>query len=223
MHSAWVVVLTVVSLCCPAGASESKVSPYRIGPEDVIGISVARHPEFSGDYRVPDDGTVELPAVGQTNLTGMTLAEISDHVKKALSSRLNDPEVSVVLKIPRMQRVYVLGVVQQPGLYDLKPGWRITEALAAAGGLCEGVVANECKGSILRAATGERGAIGLAGALAGVSEANVLLSSGDVLMIDADETLPIYVMGRVRNPGICRIKKTSARIIGSNRSGGRYT
>ncbi len=195
----------------PALAADTPV--YQVGPEDVIGVVVARHPEFSGDYTIPVDGTLTLPGAGRITAAGKTLAEISGEVTDRLSERIKAPEVTVSLRTARMQRVYVLGAVHTSGLYDLKPGWRITEALAAAGGIAGGIETSDCSACILRASTGKRETYRLADILRGQSSADTLLQTGDVVTIDADETVPVYVTGRVKNPGIYRLRKDSAGVV----------
>ena len=85
------------------------------------------------------------------------------------------------------------------GVYDLKAGWRVTEALAAAGGLVGDPI--ECKASLLRG-TGEKIALDLPAVIHGDGSANLALSPGDVLSIEATELLPVFVMGQVKNPGL---------------------
>jgi polysaccharide export outer membrane protein len=147
------------------------------------------------------------------SVSGKTLAELSSYVTDSLRARLNKPEVTVTLRAARMQRVYVLGSVKNPGLYDMKPGWRITEAMAAAGGLLAGTEPADCTATVLRAATRQRETFKLNDVLHGPQDSNVAVESGDVLTIDAQETLPVYVMGRVKNPGIYRLRKDNSKVM----------
>lgn len=188
-------------------------APYKVGHEDVITISVTRHPEFSGDYFISTDGTLNLSAVGKISVSGKTLDEIATIVQNGLRNRLLNPEVTVTLKTPRMQRVYVLGVVDKPGLYDMKPGWRITEAVAAAGGLVAKTEPADCTVTILRSATGKRESVKLTEVFRGVANANAPVESGDVLTIETVEAMPVYVMGKVKNPGLYNLRKDSAGLL----------
>lgn len=202
------IVLLICLLVTPRANANNQA--YRLGPEDVITIAVARHADFSGDFYIPADGTVNLPSIGSITAGGKTLDELAADVKSRLSDRLRDPEVTVSLKTARMQRVYVLGAVSKPGLYDMKPGWRITESVAAAGGLAAGIETTDCCATILRASTGERETVKLSDVFQGVEDANVGVNSGDVITINAEETIPVYVMGKVKTPGLYRVRKDSA-------------
>ena len=202
------IVLLICLLVTPRANADNQA--YRLGPEDVITIAVARHADFSGDFYIPADGTVNLPSIGSITAGGKTLDELAADVKSRLSDRLRDPEVTVSLKTARMQRVYVLGAVSKPGLYDMKPGWRITESVAAAGGLAAGIETTDCCATILRASTGERETVKLSDVFQGVEDANVGVNSGDVITVNAEETIPVYVMGKVKTPGLYRVRKDSA-------------
>jgi polysaccharide export outer membrane protein len=121
-----------------AGWAQAMAPAYRLGPEDVITVTVQRHPEYSGEYLIPPDGVLELPVCGKVPVGGMTVQELAVLVTRRLGERLLKPEVVVALKAPRMQRIYVMGGVTQPGVYDVKPGWRVLEAVTAAGGVMNG-------------------------------------------------------------------------------------
>ena len=202
------IALLICLLVTPRANADNQA--YRLGPEDVVTIAVARHADFSGDFYIPADGIVNLPSIGSITAGGKTLDELAADVKSRLSDRLRDPEVTVSLKMARMQRVYVLGAVSKPGLYDMKPGWRITESVAAAGGLAAGIETTDCCATILRASTGERETVKLSDVFQGVEDANVGVNSGDVITVNAEETIPVYVMGKVKTPGLYRVRKDSA-------------
>ena len=205
----WCVLLGFIMLT--AGVSAQNMAPsYRLGPEDTVTVSVLKHTEFSGDFLVAPDGTIDLPGAGKVAAATKTLAELQSDIMKRLSERLRAPEVTVTLRLPRIQRVYVLGMVRQPGIFDMKASWRITEALAAAGGILvastpnAGVVTpllEDCTVTLLRAASGEQLTFKMPDVLAEKVEANPLLQTGDVLTVDVVQTLPVYVMGAVKTPG----------------------
>lgn len=192
---------------------EDASSTYRLGPEDVITFTVMGHQEFSGEFLIPSDGLLNLPAIGAIEAAGMTLDELTARSTERLKARLVKPEVTVALRTPRMQRIYVLGAVKSPGQYDMKQGWRIAEALAAAGGLSLGEEPADCDAIILRSSTGKKSIGKLEDVIRGDNEANLPLQSGDVLTIDSGEVIPIYVMGRVKDPGLYKVRQTEAGVM----------
>lgn len=212
--------LVSVILANRCSASEPESEVYKLAPEDIVSVVVSRHPEFSGEYLIPPDAVINLPGIGEVKAAGKTLSELADHVKQQLSDRLQEPEVTVTLITARMQRAYVLGAVEKPGQYDVKPGWRITEAIAAAGGLAKGVESADCLAIVMRSDGRPRQTVKLTDVLRGPEEANFGIGSGDVLTVEQTETLPIYVTGRVKNPGIYRMRKDSARVVQALASAG---
>ncbi len=202
-------------------ASSSRA--YVIGPDDVLNINVLKHPEFSCEILVPSGGFVELPGIGRVKVAGMTLMELSDYVTEHLKHRLQTAEVTVSLKIPRMKRVYILGEVRLAGsagggplsssgvggAIDWKPGWRITEALSAAGGINSGVQESDISVTILHYASGLRESVPLAEVLHGAPSRNLPIDAGDVVAFEAGELLQIYVTGKVKVPGMYRLPKVS--------------
>jgi polysaccharide biosynthesis/export protein len=53
----------------------------------------------------------------------------------------------------------------------------------------------------------------LSAALDGDPLSNLAISSGDVVSIEAQETLPIYVVGKVKNPGLYRLRKNTCGLL----------
>ncbi len=117
-------------------AKAADTSRYVAGPDDVLTITVLKHPEFSSSsVSVPQNGLITLPVVGTLRATGKTLEQLDAEITRGLKVKLRSPEVTVKLEKPRPRPLYVVGEVNKPGIYEAKNGWRITQALAAAGGL----------------------------------------------------------------------------------------
>ena len=186
-------------------ASFVRASDYRLGPEDIVSVVVLRHAEFSGDFLVPSDGLVNFPGAGEVLVTGKSLSELSSALTDKLSSRLRTPEISVTLKSQRMHNVYVLGAVKSPGIYNAKPGWRITECLTAGGGIIGSSA--DCRVTLFRASSGEHKSAALSDILKADSTTNFAVESNDLVSVETAKTLPVYVMGRVKNPGIYDLRE----------------
>jgi protein involved in polysaccharide export with SLBB domain len=119
----------------PSTGAAPVETTYRVGPEDVLRVRVARHEDLGGEVVVLQDGRIVLPVVGNLTVTGLTVEQIREQVTKSLRKKLVNPEVSVDVVRPRPRRVFISGLVKAPQPLDLKEGWRLTEALANAGGL----------------------------------------------------------------------------------------
>lgn len=203
-----VLVVAAISALVVAQTSDDN---YVLGPEDVISITVLKHPDYSGKYFIPTVGLIELPVVGPVKASGMTIADLSAYVKTQLSTlKLKKPEVSVVLEIPRPKKMSVLGAVVKPGTVDMKSNWRVTDALGAAGGVPPEARLVDLKAYIIRAGQNDRTDIDLTEALAGKPEANLTINEGDVLYISAPDMITVYVDGSVKTPNMYRIQSATA-------------
>ncbi len=161
-----------------------------------------RHPEFSGVFNIPDSGNVELPGVGLLHLAGMDLDAVSTAVRGRLAKRLRYPEVSVTLKNARPAGISVLGSVRIPGPHPYRPGWRISDALGASGGVAEGVRTADVTVTVIRAGTEKRETVKLDDVLSGAEGKDSELGAGDIVSVFAPDTITVYVSGEVKAQGI---------------------
>ena len=93
---------------------------YTVGPDDVIEISVRRHPEFSGPHTIGKDGKIQYRFVGDIQIAGLNKAQVIEKIQKALAVYVVDPEVDIVITEFRSKVVYVVGEVSRPGRYYLR-------------------------------------------------------------------------------------------------------
>jgi protein involved in polysaccharide export with SLBB domain len=109
---------------------------YVVGPDDVLDVTILRHPEFSATgISVPGNGLIALPVIGGIQAQGKTVAQLDAEITRKLKVRLLRPEVVVSISRPAPRPLYVVGQVKSPSVLEFKNGWRITQALAASGGL----------------------------------------------------------------------------------------
>jgi len=126
----------------------SKVSPptlenvlvdedFKIGPDDVIAVNVWREPEVSQTLPVRPDGKISLPLAGEVVASGLTAKQLESTITQQLSIYLSRPEVTVIVREVKSQRVVVAGQVAKPGSYPLLTGMSVLDAIAQAGGPLE--------------------------------------------------------------------------------------
>lgn len=109
---------------------------YRLGPGDVLDISVWRRPEISRQkVIVAPDGVISLPQVGVMNVNGMTIIEATEDIEFRLSYNYENPDVSVLVREYHNNKAFVLGRVSEPGVVNFRGNGTLLEALALAGGL----------------------------------------------------------------------------------------
>lgn len=128
----------------PAGAEAYKVIPsrapdaarqddYRIGPLDVLAVTIFREPDLSvKDLQVDAAGNLLFPLVGSIHAGGQTAEGLSKEIGTRLDSYLVNPQVSVVVTSSVSQQVTVEGNVTEPGVYDIAGSTTLLQALAKA-------------------------------------------------------------------------------------------
>lgn len=118
------------------GEDKGSVPPsdYRIGPEDMLQISVWKNEALSRLVPVRPDGKVSLPLLNDVQAAGHTPMELRDLLIEKLKEYIPSPEVSVIVVEPRSFKVSVIGEVPRPGRYDLRSWTTVLDILAMAGG-----------------------------------------------------------------------------------------
>lgn len=177
-------------------------SDYKLGPEDVISVVTRDVPELSGDFLIRLDGKFTMPIIGDVEAAGLTVTELKYRLEQALRRELREPQVTVNVKQMRLNRVYVLGAVGRPSIIDYRPGWRLTEAIAAVGGLAN--LPERLRALVIRG--GKTTVVELREIfIDGKNESNLLLQPGDVISIQSDATIRVNILGPVGRPGLVTI------------------
>lgn len=119
----------------PAGQPPD-TAEYRIGPEDVLQISVWKNDALSRTVPVRPDGKITLPLVNEVQAAGSTPIELREVLVKLLTEYMPAPEVSVIVLEARSFKVSVIGEgISKPGRYELKSATTVLDLIALAGGL----------------------------------------------------------------------------------------
>ena len=135
-------------------AAIPRIDAYRIGPLDVLEISVFGVPELSGTVEVSDSGNVQLPLVGETPVSGKTAEEVQQDLTSRLGAEyLQNPQVRVTVKEFKSRAVTVTGAIGSPGIYPLKGETTLLQVVAMAGGFKE---ASDSTVLVLRKKGGKR-------------------------------------------------------------------
>lgn len=212
---------------------------YRVGPGDVLTITVWEHPELTipaGSFRtaaeggneVKADGTVFYPYAGELQVNGLTTAEIKAQLEQKLASVIKRPQVDVRVADFRSQRVYVSGAVRQPGVVPVtKIPLTLIDAIEQLGGLAN----NASWGDIQLTRNGETQSISLRSLYeTGAWSENLLLQHGDLIHVPRNDADKVFVLGEVNRPQGILMSRTgtslaealaSANGINENRADGR--
>ncbi len=214
--------LLLLSLCLataqtriPAVQDLANLPAQKIGPNDLIAVSVYQAPELTRTVRVGSDGLVRLPMLRQKiKAEALLSSELEEAIASALreESILVDPIVTVTMVEYHSRPISVVGAVRRPVTYQAIGPLTLLDALARAEGLTP-----EAGPEILvsRTQPGEDGRptvitqrIPTKGLIDDADPAlNLRLFGGEDIRIP--EVGKIYVVGNVRHPGAFPVHDTS--------------
>jgi len=118
----------------PAPDPSTAMAAYRIGPLDVLKVTVFQEKDLSFDQiQVDASGNLAFPLIGTMRAAGETATQLSDHIAAELAKKyLVNPQVSVSVASSVSQNFTVEGDVKQPGVYAINGTSTLLSALAQA-------------------------------------------------------------------------------------------
>jgi len=119
----------------PAAPAVAQDDSYRLGPEDVLDISVWKEEGLKKETVVRPDGAISFPLIGDVQAAGRTVSEVRDEIGRRLARYIPEPTVSVLVVRVASNRFYVIGRVNKPGDFAIGRYVDVLQALALAGGL----------------------------------------------------------------------------------------
>ncbi|RDU97326.1 polysaccharide biosynthesis/export family protein [Trinickia dinghuensis] len=193
----------------------AKPTPYKLGPGDVLQITVWDHPELAAALgqqtqdSKPADPTQGFVIDGSGNLSfpylshpihaaGQTIEQVQREVHADLSKEFRQPQVTVRIASYRSAQVYVDGEVRAPGgeaINDIP--MTLTEAINRAGGF----TANADRSHLTLTREGKSYPIDLTLLTKnGKNPQDIMLKPGDMLRVTGRDENTAYVMGEVNKP-----------------------
>jgi polysaccharide export outer membrane protein len=190
-----------------ADPAAANLPAQKIGPDDLIAVSVYDAPEMTRTVRVGGDGAIRLPMLKQRiKVEGMMPGDVETAITAALKQEelMVDPFVTVTVAEYHSRPISVMGAVRRPITFQADAPVTLLHALARAEGL------NTDAGQeilITRSAPRPDGGapplvqrISVKALIDGADAAsNVKLTGGEEVRVP--EAGRIYVVGNVKKPG----------------------
>ncbi|PSB59308.1 polysaccharide biosynthesis/export family protein [Chamaesiphon polymorphus] len=217
-----------------APQNNSFADSYTLGSGDRLRIDIFNVPEYSGEFFVLGDGTVNLPVVGSIPVQGLTVQRASSLLTAYFSRYVKRPIVTISVLAPRPVQFAIAGEVTRSGSYtipftaDNRKFPTISQAIQLAGGTTQ--TANLRQVQVRRAATGRIISVNIFDVLQrGNTSQDITLRDGDTIFIaraegvnaadrlrlagsnlaNQDATVKVAILGEVGKPGTYTLKGDS--------------
>lgn len=184
--------------------NENMATPenYKLGPGDQVIIDLWGYNEATISRVISPEGRITISQIGPVYLSGLTIKEAQEKVRKLLRSKYANiegglTEVSVTLGNIRTIQVNMMGEVATPGTYRLSSFATVFHALYRAGGVSRTGSLRNIK--VIRGGK-EFATVDVYGYLfTGSSESDIRLEEGDVILVPPYIKIAT-VSGNVRRP-----------------------
>ena len=111
---------------------------YQIGAGDILEITIWKEPDLSREeVLVRTDGKVSFPLLNDVQAAGLTPLEMKRNMEAGLKEFISNPFVTITVRSPESQKIYILGEVLNTGEYPLTKNLTVLQAFALAGGFTE--------------------------------------------------------------------------------------
>lgn len=162
------------------------MSTYRLGPEDVISVSVFNLDRYSkSGIVVPPNGTISYPLIPEgVFVVGKTTEQVAAEITKKLDEYVIDPKVTVFLEKAQSAYFSVIGDVAQPGIRPMARRLTVLDALGLSGGVLN--TGNKSKVTVLRHMKDgyiQQTVVNVAAIEKGKAPDNYILAPGDQIFV----------------------------------------
>jgi polysaccharide export outer membrane protein len=188
----------------PSPAPTPDRNDYRVGPGDVLEVTVLGNADLSRSVTVQPSGSITFPLLNEVSVAGLTVSEIQRKMATLLQKDfLVDPHVEVKVKEFLSQFVVVIGELNTPGRKVLRGGSRLVDVLVDSGGFTPRasgeIVITRTEGSFEGGAKVVRMRLGGTFSAQDYVGLELPLHNGDVITASARQY--VTVEGEVQRPG----------------------
>lgn len=118
----------------PPALPPPAAAPYEVRVGDVLEMRFFDTPTLDQTRVIGPDGRVSFLLVGELDIIGRTLANLTDELTERYAEELIEPELSLSIQEFSGLSVHVGGEVHQPGAVPYRGGLTIAQAVIDAGG-----------------------------------------------------------------------------------------
>jgi polysaccharide export outer membrane protein len=182
----------------PEAAPPGQNANLRLGPGDLLEVTVYNVPELTVRTRVSSAGDLYLPLIDYVHVAGLSTEESQKLIEKRLSDGgfVKDPHVALFVNESLSQTASLFGEVARPGVYPVYGERRLFDLISAAGGL------NDRAGRTIiithRDSPDKPQTLTMARNISDKPEDNVQIQAGDTVLVQKADI--VYIVGEVARP-----------------------
>ena len=120
-----------------AGASASAPAPegYKLQPGDLLQVTVWKETDLQSEVLIRPDGGISFALAGDMPAAGLTTEQLRQELETRVRKLVPGAVVTVLVKQPSGNRVFVIGKVAKPGDFPLLRPIDVMQAISLAGGI----------------------------------------------------------------------------------------
>ena len=164
MKSLAVKALALIAMLAMTSPAFSQQKPYIIGVGDILSVAI-----FAGgttqealNVEVSSEGTISFPFLGEIKAEGLSVTQLTAMVTRPLAEDyFVNPQVFISVGDQKSReanithhKIYVLGKINSPGVYDFREGLTALDACILAGGFAQYAAPN--RSTITRRGAGKQ-------------------------------------------------------------------
>lgn len=112
---------------------EPELQPYRLQQGDLIAVRFWGNPELDEEVILRPDGRISLAFVDDVKAVGLTPGELDSHLTERYAMELENPQITVIVREVRGQRIFVGGEVGAPQALPLDGQMTLLQAIQESG------------------------------------------------------------------------------------------
>jgi polysaccharide export outer membrane protein len=156
---------------------------YRVGPPDLLLVTIRPEPAIVREATVRPDGMISVDYVGDVRAAGLTPDEIADDIDKRIRTYVRSPQVTVALVESRSRAISIHGYVNRPATFPLQRDTRVSEALGLVAGPTEYAARSRIRVIRHTAESARVYRVDLDAIQAGDLRSDIVLEAGDIIFV----------------------------------------
>jgi polysaccharide export outer membrane protein len=116
-------------------AAEPGSQGYRLQPGDLLQVVVWKETDLQNEVLIRPDGGISFALAGDMQAAGLTTEELRSQLETRVRKLVPGAVVTVSVKSPNGNRVFVIGKVARPGDFPLLRPIDVIQAISMAGGV----------------------------------------------------------------------------------------